>query len=209
MNSYRVRVPRVVARVTTPSRVPPVCAACDSRSTSPRADRSARSCWQAIRPFTPPLCDVCGDPLPSWRIISVECGQCPRCRRHAASHHAEPRDRRLRWPAPGHRARAQIRRTTFAGRPLAALLVAAWRLDACRRRLVVPVPSIDRGSERVGSTRPRKSRGICRSRRGRLETRRPPSRRPIFPPRSGTPMSGTPSRWDACRRRGPGRRAGG
>jgi predicted amidophosphoribosyltransferase len=35
------------------------------------------SCWQSIRPFSPPLCDGCGDPLPSRRGgVS-----CPSCRR--------------------------------------------------------------------------------------------------------------------------------
>jgi ComF family protein len=35
-------------------------------------------------PITPPVCDTCGDPLPSWRVLSVECGRCPRCRRGAS-----------------------------------------------------------------------------------------------------------------------------
>jgi ComF family protein len=29
----------------------------------------------------PPLCRACGDPLPSWRIVSVAMEACPRCRR--------------------------------------------------------------------------------------------------------------------------------
>lgn len=28
-----------------------------------------------------PFCRTCGDPLPSWRVISVALEQCPRCRR--------------------------------------------------------------------------------------------------------------------------------
>jgi ComF family protein len=31
--------------------------------------------------LTPPLCDRCGDPLPSWRVISLPLATCPRCRR--------------------------------------------------------------------------------------------------------------------------------
>ncbi len=36
-----------------------------------------------MRPLVPPLCRTCGDPLPSWRILSVALEQCPRCRRGA------------------------------------------------------------------------------------------------------------------------------
>ena len=39
------------------------------------------ACWAAITIFTPPLCDVCGDPLPSLRVDQIECRTCPRCRR--------------------------------------------------------------------------------------------------------------------------------
>jgi ComF family protein len=38
-------------------------------------------CWTSILPLTPPLCDHCGDPLPTWREISVPLAMCPRCRR--------------------------------------------------------------------------------------------------------------------------------
>jgi predicted amidophosphoribosyltransferase len=31
--------------------------------------------------ITPPLCESCGDALPSWRTASVQSGLCPRCRR--------------------------------------------------------------------------------------------------------------------------------
>jgi ComF family protein len=31
--------------------------------------------------FVPPLCVRCGDPLPSWRTMSVAAGLCARCRR--------------------------------------------------------------------------------------------------------------------------------
>jgi ComF family protein len=39
-------------------------------------------CWSRIRRLAPPLCRSCGDPLPSWRIISAALTQCPACRRH-------------------------------------------------------------------------------------------------------------------------------
>ncbi len=34
-----------------------------------------------MRAITPPVCDGCGDPLPSWRAISVATARCARCRR--------------------------------------------------------------------------------------------------------------------------------
>jgi ComF family protein len=39
------------------------------------------SCWRAILPLTPPVCDRCGDPLPAWRAMSIPLARCPRCRR--------------------------------------------------------------------------------------------------------------------------------
>jgi ComF family protein len=33
----------------------------------------------------PPLCDRCGDPLPTWRAISLPLSRCPRCRRGGRS----------------------------------------------------------------------------------------------------------------------------
>jgi ComF family protein len=40
-----------------------------------------------VRPLPPPLCRTCGDPLPSWRVISTALDRCARCRRrpHAFS----------------------------------------------------------------------------------------------------------------------------
>jgi ComF family protein len=38
-------------------------------------------CWRAIVPITPPCCRTCGDPLATWRAITVDTAQCPRCRR--------------------------------------------------------------------------------------------------------------------------------
>jgi ComF family protein len=39
------------------------------------------ACWDAIAPITPPCCRTCGDPLPTWRTLSVAEAACPRCRR--------------------------------------------------------------------------------------------------------------------------------
>jgi ComF family protein len=68
----------------------PSCAACTRPLDSPSRGPICAGCWNAIAPITPPLCDGCGDPLPSWRIISLEHRRCPRCRRRP-SHVAQGR----------------------------------------------------------------------------------------------------------------------
>ena len=62
----------------------PSCAACDAPLACPISGALCRRCVESIVAFTPPLCMRCGDPLPSWRVISLENGLCPRCRRRAS-----------------------------------------------------------------------------------------------------------------------------
>jgi ComF family protein len=57
------------------------CAACGELLARPSQGPVCAECWQAILPLTAPLCDSCGDPLPTWRTISVPLARCPRCRR--------------------------------------------------------------------------------------------------------------------------------
>jgi ComF family protein len=59
----------------------PACAACDDLLEQPTRGPVCSACWRSILPLTPPLCDRCGDPLPTWRTISVPLAECPRCRR--------------------------------------------------------------------------------------------------------------------------------
>ena len=59
----------------------PACAACGTPLDHPTRGPVCAACWHSILPLTPPLCDSCGDPLPTWRIISVPLARCPRCRR--------------------------------------------------------------------------------------------------------------------------------
>lgn len=59
----------------------PTCAACDAPLDHPTRGPVCGRCWASILPITPPLCEVCGDPLPSWRVISVPAFRCARCRR--------------------------------------------------------------------------------------------------------------------------------
>ncbi len=59
----------------------PACAACGASLEHPSRGPVCDACWAAIIPITPPVCDRCGDPLATWREISVPLERCPRCRR--------------------------------------------------------------------------------------------------------------------------------
>ena len=59
----------------------PSCAACDEPLLHPTRGPVCDACWASILPLTPPLCDRCGDPLPTWRLVSIPLACCPRCRR--------------------------------------------------------------------------------------------------------------------------------
>ena len=56
-------------------------AACARPLDHPTRGPVCASCWISILPLTPPLCDACGDPLPTWRTVSGASARCPRCRR--------------------------------------------------------------------------------------------------------------------------------
>ena len=59
----------------------PQCAACAGVLDAPRTGPVCGDCWAAITPVLPPVCLTCGDPLPSWRILTIAEGRCARCRR--------------------------------------------------------------------------------------------------------------------------------
>ena len=61
----------------------PACAACEEPLLHPTRGPVCEACWTSILPLTPPLCDRCGDPLPTWRPVGVALASCPRCRRSA------------------------------------------------------------------------------------------------------------------------------
>lgn len=61
----------------------PICAACRRPLDEPTRGAVCRPCWSSIVPITPPCCRTCGDPLASWRVLSVAEALCPRCRRRA------------------------------------------------------------------------------------------------------------------------------
>ncbi len=59
----------------------PQCAACKTVLEHPTEGPVCGDCWRGVLPLTPPVCDSCGDPLPSWRLVSIPLARCPRCRR--------------------------------------------------------------------------------------------------------------------------------
>lgn len=59
----------------------PACAACDTPLDHPTRGPVCARCWNRIVPVRPPVCETCAEPLPSWRVISIEQQRCPRCRR--------------------------------------------------------------------------------------------------------------------------------
>ena len=59
----------------------PTCAACSDVLSAPSRGPVCSTCWSSILPLTPPLCETCGDPLPTWRLIDTAGSRCTRCRR--------------------------------------------------------------------------------------------------------------------------------
>ena len=76
-----IRAFRPVADSVLAVLLAPCCAACGQLLERPTMGPVCPSCWRSILPLTPPVCDRCGDPLPTWRAISVPLARCPRCRR--------------------------------------------------------------------------------------------------------------------------------
>ncbi len=59
----------------------PACAGCNALLDHPTGGPVCSTCWRSILPLTPPLCDGCGDPLATWRTMSMPLARCTRCRR--------------------------------------------------------------------------------------------------------------------------------
>jgi ComF family protein len=130
--------------------VAPVCAACERPLEVPTSGPVCGSCWSAVARITPPLCDVCGDPLPSWRAISRDRARCARCRRGfrtiSRGRAVGPYEGSLR--AILHAFKYDGRRT-LAG-PLARLMSAAGATVLDGADVVVPVPLHPRRRRRRG-----------------------------------------------------------
>ena len=59
----------------------PCCAACDTPLDRPTQGCVCAACWNTIHPLTEPLCETCGDALPTWRTAAIAAHRCARCRR--------------------------------------------------------------------------------------------------------------------------------
>jgi ComF family protein len=118
----------------------PSCAACGELLDTPTRGPVCDRCWQSILPLTPPLCDACGDPLPSWRTISLPLAACPRCRRTtryvARARAIGEYDGALR--AVIHAFKYEGRRSL--ARPLADLMRRRGSDVLARADILVPVP---------------------------------------------------------------------
>jgi ComF family protein len=91
-------------------------------------------------PAVPPLCERCGDTLPSWRVAAIDTATCARCRRApglvARSRAVGPYEGSLRTIV--HALKYGGRRSVAAG--LARLMVAAAPDVLAGADLAVPVP---------------------------------------------------------------------
>jgi ComF family protein len=59
----------------------PECASCGGVLDQPASGPVCDACWAAASRVIGPFCEVCGDPLVSWRVVSAAEGVCVRCRR--------------------------------------------------------------------------------------------------------------------------------
>jgi ComF family protein len=116
----------------------PGCAACGDLLDQPTRGPVCDGCWRSILPLTPPVCEVCGDPLPGWRDTSQ-----PRCRRCRRS--VRPVDRARAIGAYDGSLRAIIHALKYEGRRTVARGLASLMSDRAAGLLegaacVVPVP---------------------------------------------------------------------
>lgn len=118
----------------------PPCAACGNVLDRPLDGAVCAQCWNRITLITPPICDSCGDPLPSWRIASCTARKCPRCRRR------QPAVDRVRAMGPYQdELRAIVHALKYDGRRSVARRLGALMRDGGSdvlfgADLVVPVP---------------------------------------------------------------------
>jgi ComF family protein len=139
----RVSVPRALraaADALLAVLLAPGCVSCSQLLEHPTRGPVCRHCWQSILPLTAPLCDACGDPLPTWRTFDLAGARCARCRRAARYV-----DRARAAGAYDGALRSIIHALKYGGRrslagPLAALMVARGAEILTGADAVVPVP---------------------------------------------------------------------
>jgi ComF family protein len=98
------------------------------------------ACWSRVRAVAPPACFTCGQPLPSWRTISLALERCAACRRRppAFDRGAVACDYEGELRAIIHAFKYDGRRSL--ARPLGQLLRDAGRLLLEDADAVIPVP---------------------------------------------------------------------
>ena len=176
-----------------------------ARSIRP-AVRSATAAGASILPLTPPLCDRCGDPLPTWRLVSVPLAVLPAL----PARRGRLVDRARAVGAYDGALRAIVHALKYDGRrslarPLGRLMRERGADVLAGAACAVPVPlhPSRRRAARLqpgGRSRP-PPRAAGRARRCAASGRR--RRRPACPPASAIATSAAPSR----RRRAPRRAA--
>ena len=118
----------------------PCCAACDTPLDRPTLGCVCQACWASIHPLTDPLCDTCGDALPTWRVSSVTATRCARCRRLprviSVGRSVAAYEGRLRDIL--HALKYQGRRSV--AKPLGRLMTAAAPQILTGADFVIPVP---------------------------------------------------------------------
>jgi ComF family protein len=130
----------IVADAVLATALAPACAACREVLDHPTAGPVCAGCWSSIRTPPGPWCRRCGDPLPSWRTISLATEHCAACRRLTraidAGRFAGEYDGALREVI--HAFKYERRRSLAA--PLGRLLADAGRELIAEANCVVPVP---------------------------------------------------------------------
>ena len=119
--------------------IAPGCVCCARPLDSPSRGAVCDLCWASIPAATHPLCETCGDALPSWRA-DLPVSRCARCRRSARTithgRSIAPYDGTLREIV--HALKYDRRRSL--ARPLAALMASRGAEVLCGADAVVPVP---------------------------------------------------------------------
>jgi ComF family protein len=135
VSAWRDWIERAVAGLFAPA-----CAACGEVNPRPLEGAVCAACWTRIVRFAPPVCRRCGVPLPSWRLASIQFGECTRCRRRppvlARQSAVGPHEGVLRSIVQA--LKYDARRSAAA--PLAACMREAGAAVLDGAHLVVPVP---------------------------------------------------------------------